>query len=49
MIVGKRPLMRIFGDVRSFECSNCEYMLLTKHPFQPTPRNPEIALRQAAE
>jgi hypothetical protein len=49
MIAGKRPLMRIFGDVRSFECSSCEYMLLTKLPFQPDPSNPEIVLRQAAE
>jgi rubredoxin len=49
MIAGKRMLLRIFGDVRSFECLNCEYMFLTKHPFQPDPSNPEIVLQQAAE
>jgi hypothetical protein len=49
MIVGKRPLMRIFGDVRSFECLNCEYTFLAKYPFRPDPSHPEIVLRQAAE
>jgi hypothetical protein len=49
MIAGKRPLLRIFGDVRSFECLNCEYMFLAKHPFQPNHPNPEIVLHQAAE
>jgi hypothetical protein len=49
MIAGKTPLMRIFGDVRSFDCLNCEYMFLAKRPFQPDTSNPEIVLRQAAE
>jgi hypothetical protein len=39
MIAGKRPFVRIFGDVRSFECLNCEYMFLAKHPFQSDPSN----------
>lgn len=49
IIAGKTPIMRIFGDVRSFDCLNCEYMFLAKHPFQPDTSNPEIVLRQAAE
>jgi DNA-directed RNA polymerase subunit RPC12/RpoP len=28
MLSGPRPLMRIFGDVRAFECPTCEYMIL---------------------
>jgi len=45
----KEAALRIFGDVKSFECLNCEYIFLTKHPFQPDPSNPEIVLQQAAE
>jgi hypothetical protein len=35
MLEGPRPLMRIFGDVRAFECLACDYILLLKHPFEP--------------
>jgi hypothetical protein len=28
--------MRIFGDVRAFECSQCGFMALLDHPFQLT-------------
>jgi hypothetical protein len=48
MIAGKRPLVRIFGDVRSFECLSCEYML-AKRPFQSDPSNRGIVLQHAAE
>jgi hypothetical protein len=26
--------MRIFGDVRAFECSNCEYMLFVERQYR---------------
>jgi hypothetical protein len=46
-----RPLMRIFGDVRAFECPTCNYMLLSVYPYlQPAPSEPAIVLRlDAAE
>jgi hypothetical protein len=48
MILGKRPLMRIFGDVRAFECLNCDYMLLVaRPPFQPMLK--PATVRSAAE
>jgi len=34
MVLGKRPLMRIFGDVGAFECSNCEYMLFVERQYR---------------
>jgi hypothetical protein len=35
MVPAPRPLMRIFGDVRAFECSMCNYMLFLKYPLKP--------------
>ena len=50
MVRAPRPLMRIFGDVRAFECSTCNYMILLQHPFQPVPSEPGIVSRlDAAE
>jgi hypothetical protein len=27
--------MRIFGDIRAFECSACDYVLILEYPFKP--------------
>jgi hypothetical protein len=43
MILGARPLWRIFGDVRAFECSNCEHMVLVGHPTHSTSPLPAIS------
>jgi hypothetical protein len=41
--------MRIFGDVRAFECSTCEYMIL-KYSVEPMPSAQTIGpLLDAAE
>jgi hypothetical protein len=32
MIAAPRPLMRVFGDVRAWECPTCNYMLLSAYP-----------------
>ena len=34
MIHISRPLMRIFGDVRAFQCQPCNSMFLLRHPFK---------------
>jgi hypothetical protein len=47
MILGRRPLMRIFGEVRAFECLNCDYMLLVARPFRPMLK--PATVRSAAE
>jgi hypothetical protein len=43
--------MRIFGDVRAFECPTCSYMLLSSYCYlQPAPSESAIVLRlDAAE
>ena len=33
MIHLSRPLMRLFGDVRAFQCQPCDFMVLLQHPF----------------
>jgi hypothetical protein len=43
MILGKRPLMRIFGDVRAFECSICDYMLLVEKRIRKASRKPILS------
>ena len=35
MLQGLSPCRRIFGDIRAFECSECDYVLILKHPFEP--------------
>jgi hypothetical protein len=46
----RTPLRRIFGEVRAFECSTCNYMVLLQHPFQLVPSEPGIVSRlDAAE
>jgi hypothetical protein len=35
MLEGPRPFMRIFGDIRAFECPACDYILILKYPFKP--------------
>jgi len=50
MVLGKRPLMRIFGDVGAFECSNCEYMLFVKRQSRqamPEPRGSASSIEAA--
>jgi hypothetical protein len=37
--------MRIFGNVRAFECLTCNYMVLLERP-KPVPSEPEIVLRR---
>lgn len=50
LLIPRRPLMRIFGDVRAFECSTCSHMVLSSYPFQSEPSNSGIVLRlDAAE
>jgi hypothetical protein len=34
MFAGPKPLMRIFGDVRTFECVPCKFMLLLEYPVR---------------
>jgi hypothetical protein len=34
MIHLPRPLMRLFGDIRAFQCQPCGFMVLLRHPFQ---------------
>jgi hypothetical protein len=42
--------MRIFGDVRAFECPTCSYMLLSAYPyFQPAPCEAATLRLDAAE
>ena len=36
MLRAPRPLMRIFGDVRAFECPTCDHMIL-KYAVEPMP------------
>jgi hypothetical protein len=33
MVLAPRPLNRIFGDVRAFECSSCGSMII-EYPFE---------------
>jgi hypothetical protein len=33
MVLAPRPLNRIFGDVRAFECSSCRSMII-EYPFE---------------
>jgi hypothetical protein len=49
MLRAPRPLMRIFGDVRAFECPTCDYMIL-KYAAEPMPSAQTIRpLLDAAE
>jgi hypothetical protein len=41
MLRAPRPLMRIFGDVRAFECPSCKYMIL-KYAAERLPSVPTI-------
>ena len=43
MILGARPLWRIFGDVWAFECASCEHMVLVRHPTHSTSTPPNIS------
>jgi hypothetical protein len=45
MVRAAKPLHRIFGDVRAFECSPCGYILLL-YPFDPMPSAQSIGLQQ---
>ena len=46
MVRAAKPLHRIFGDVRAFECSPCGYTLLLKYPFEPMPSAQSIGLQR---
>jgi hypothetical protein len=35
MLQGPRPFRKIFGDIRAFECSECDDILILKYPFKP--------------
>ena len=35
MVQGPRPLMWIFGDVRAYECSDCDHVIFS-YPLEPT-------------
>jgi hypothetical protein len=42
--------MRIFGDVRAFECSPCDFTLLLAYPFEAMfAEQPSESLLDAAE
>jgi hypothetical protein len=49
MLEGPRPFMRIFGDIRAFECSACGYILILKYPFKPALADQVITLKPAEE
>lgn len=34
MILIRRPLMRIFGDIRAFQCQPCGFMVMLAYPFK---------------
>jgi hypothetical protein len=46
--LARRPLLRIFGDIRAWQCPACDYMLLSTYPFRPASPEPAIVLRQDA-
>lgn len=33
MVHLSRPLLRLFGDVRAFQCQPCDFMVLLRYPF----------------
>jgi DNA-directed RNA polymerase subunit RPC12/RpoP len=47
MIIGPKPLKRIFGDVRAFECVPCEFTILLE--FRPSAQITSIRRIDAAE
>jgi hypothetical protein len=48
MLQGPRPFMRIFGDIRAFECSACDYILILKYPFKPMLADQAVRLKSDA-
>jgi len=34
MVHTPRPLMRIFGDIRAFQCQPCDFVVLLRSPFK---------------
>jgi hypothetical protein len=37
--------MRIFGDIRAFECLACDYIVILKYPFEPSPSDLTMELK----
>jgi len=37
MIHLPRPLMRLFGDIRAFQCQPCDFMVLLRHNLLAKP------------
>ena len=48
IVLAPRPLMHIFGDIRTYSCPTCGYMMLSTYPLQPALPEPAIVLRQDA-
>jgi hypothetical protein len=48
MLQGPRPFMRIFGDIRAFDCSACDYILIVKYPFKPMLADQAVGLKADA-
>jgi rubredoxin len=45
MLHGRRPFMRIFGDIRAYECSACDYILITEYPFNAVLADKAVGLK----
>jgi hypothetical protein len=45
---GPKPFMRIFGDIRAFECSACDYILILKYPFNSMLPDQAVGLKDEA-
>src|SRR5258705_5630849 len=45
---GPKPFMRIFGDIRAFECPACDYILILKYPFNSMVPDQAVGLKDEA-